>query len=242
MSAQHVGWFGHGNLGDDEMLRILEEQLPDTPTFGGGTLITPAFKPQSEFHERITDPDETVGISLGVSSDWNGEGADLLRRLKAIYVRDLYSHVRLKAFNIDSVVSVDLWNVLIAPKRPRFRKVINVIDLSHKLDPYLTAIPGFIAERRKDHQFFQMSPDHVLVPGAHVFSDGKKLLEYLAEAEVAITTRLHATVAAWIAGVPDLRPVIYDPKCAHFLDRAASIDQTEAHDMMMRHLEEIRKL
>jgi hypothetical protein len=240
--SQHVGWFGHGNLGDDEMLRILEEHLPDTETFGGGTLITPGFKKDSEFYSKITDPDNTVGISLGVSSDWNGEGAELLIRLKAIYARDLYSHVRLRAFNIDSIVSVDLWNVHVAPKRKRFRKVANLIDLSHKEDKYLSLLPHFIAERRNGFEFFQMSQTHNFMGGAQAFSDGKKLIEYLSEAEVAVTTRLHATVAAWIAGVPDIRPVIYDQKCAHFLDRAASIDQPEAHEMIMRHLEEIRNL
>lgn len=238
----HVGWFGHDNLGDDEMLRILEEHLPDTDTFGGGTLITPAFRPGSEFYDAILDPDATVGVSLGVSPDWNGEGADLLRRLRAIYVRDLYSHVRLKAFNVDSVVSVDLWNVHVAPKRERFRKVANLIELSHKENPYLSALPHFVAETRTGFEKFQMSPAHHLLNGAQVFSDGKKLIEYLSEAEIAVTTRLHATVAAWIAGVPDLRPVIYDQKCAYFLDRAAAIDRHEAHETMMRHLEEIRKL
>lgn len=238
MSVQHVGWFGHGNLGDDEMLRIVEEHLPETNTFGGGTLITPG----SEFYVKIIDPDDTVGISLGVSSNWNGEGEHVLRRLKAIYVRDLYSHVRLKAFNIDSVVSVDLWNVHVPPKRARHRRVANIIDLSHKEDSYLKMLPQFISDRRTGHEFFQMSAEHPSVAGAQVFDDGRKLIEYLSEAEVAVTTRLHATVAAWVAGVPDMRPVIYDPKCAHFLDRAASIDRIDAHDMMMRHLEEIRAL
>lgn len=235
---RHIGWFGHGNLGDDEMLRILEEHLPDTDTFGGGTLITPG----SEFFDKITDPDNTVGISLGVSSNWNGEGEPVLRRLKAIYVRDLYSHVRLKAFNIDSIVSVDLWNVLVAPKAKRFRRVANLIDLSHKKDAYLSLLPHFIADKRNGFEFFQMGHAHTFVGGAQVFDDGKKLIEHLSESEVAVTTRLHATVAAWIAGVPDVRPVIYDPKCAHFLDRAAAIDRHEAHETIMRHLEEIRKL
>lgn len=236
--TEHVGWFGHGNLGDDEMLRILEEHLPDTKTFGGGTLITPG----SEFYAKISDPDDTVGISLGVSPDWKGEGEPVLKRLKAIYVRDLYSHVRLKEFNIDSIVSVDLWNVLVAPKRKRFRKTANLIDLSHKKDAYLAQLPHFIMDKRNGFEFFQMGTAHVFVGGARVFDDGKKLLEYLSETEIAVTTRLHATVAAWIAGVPDVRPVIYDQKCAHFLDRAASIERGEAHDTIMRHLEDIRRL
>jgi len=240
--TQHIGWFGHGNLGDDEMLRILEEQLPDTETFGGGTLITPAFKPDSEFYSKITDPDNTVGVSLGVSNNWNGEGAELLRRFKAIYVRDLFSHVQLKRFNIDSVVSVDLWNYHVAPKRTRFRKVANLIDLSHKEDKYFNLLPHYIMDNRNGFEFFQMGQAHNFVGGSKVFSDGKKLIEYLSEAEVAITTRLHATVAAWIAGVPDLRPVFYDPKCGHFFDRVASIDRAEAHELIMRHLEEIRAL
>lgn len=239
---QHVGWFGHGNLGDDEMLRILEEQLPDTETFGGGTLITPAFKKDSEFYSKITDPDNTVGISLGVSNNWNGEGSELLIRFKAIYVRDLFSHMQLKRFNIDSIISVDLWNVHVAPKRPRFRKVANLIDLSHKDDRYLNLLPHFVADARNGFEFFQMGQSHNFMSGSKVFDDGKKLIEYLSETEIAVTTRLHATVAAWIAGVPDLRPVFYDPKCCHFFDRIAAIDRAEAHELIMRHLEEIRKL
>ncbi len=238
MSADHIGWFGRGNLGDDEMLRLIEEQLPDTPTFGGGTLITPG----SEFYAKIADPDDTVGISLGVSHDWRGEGEPVLKRLKAIYVRDLYSHVRLKAYNIDSIVSVDLWNVHVAPKRKRFRHMANLIDLSHKQDPYFSQLPHFIVDKRNGYEFFQMSSTHAFIGGAKVYSDAAQLIERLAETEVAITTRLHATVAAWIAGVPDIRPIIYDQKCAHFLDRAAAIDVPEAHEMMMRHLEDIRRL
>lgn len=220
------------------MRRIIEREIPDVNTFGGGTLITP----NNEFWEQIEKGQ--VAVSIGVSENWNGEHADALKQFSAIYVRDLYSYWRLMPYNLWPILSVDLWNVLVAPKRKRFRKVANVENLSHK-SVYLDKFSTMIRDRcrKEGYEFFSTSPDHIktFAPESKVFESGQELIDYLAEAEVAYVTRLHALVAAWIAGVPDIRPIIYDPKCQHFLDRMRLFTPEEAHAKIMADLEQIRQ-
>lgn len=239
----HVGWFGHDNLGDDEMLRLLEEHLPGVKTFGGGTLIAPT----SEFFDELEKmfPEETVGISLGVSENWNGERVDVLRRLKRIYVRDVFSYERLKEHGLDPIMSVDLWfahePVGYRGGRVRSLNAMDVIDLTHK-SHYLTELTKRYVEAFPSYERFNMSPSHPLGGETYIPKTGAELITYLSNVETAVVTRLHALVAATIAGVPDIRPIFYDAKCRHFLERMGTIGVQGAHDLMLKHLEEIRNL
>jgi len=239
--AKHLGWFGHRNLGDDEMHRLLERHLGDTDTFGGGTLITPG----SEFYCQITK--DMIGISLGVAESWNGEGIQALGRLRKIYVRDFYSARRLAEFGLDAVVSADLWFLNEPPKpQERTKRVANLITLTASPRPELQDKVVATIKRCRDSgfEFFAMSPieDKELTPEATLFEEGGELLNYLAQAKQAIVTRLHAYVAAVIAGVPEITYIPYDKKLDDFTERMKDCDLKTTRELLLRHVDDIKKL
>ena len=225
-----INWGGHNNLGDDAMVRIIKKYIPESDTwdiFGGGTLI----QPYGEFGAAIRNPERTIGISLGVSSEWKGENAELFRRFHKLYVRDYYSHMKLKEYNVPSILSVDLLTELQTTKKNK-GLFANVCELTTEQFEYHNVISAMIAER--DMEYFAMSPDHDKGP---VFTDEQVLLDKIAGADV-VATRLHANVIAWVGGCR-ITPIVYDPKIIHFYQRVAGMTPAEARKIIVGHLKEI---
>lgn len=244
-----IGWYGNGNLGDDEMANILRRRFPDVSDkwtlISGGTLISPL----SDFMPMVTDPEHTIGVSMGVSSNWSGQWLDILSKIRHIYCRDYFSYFRLKDAGLTNItLSFDLWCVL-APK-PSIVDVPkrvppawgNFIDLSRGgHDEYLISLSDHLRRSSHGYKRFAMSTEEDLraCPEARLFTDGAELVQTLRAAPRVITTRLHAAVAAWIAGVPNIHPIFYDPKVCHFFERVAGYKPYDARLMVEKHLDEI---
>lgn len=250
-----INWSGHKNLGDDAMTKILLDTIPrsvnmkedpwdaDWYILGGGTLIAP----QSLFPGRLPNPEKTIGISLGVSCNWAGEHLDILKRMHRIYTRDLFSHGQLLKWGVDNILSVDLlcylkpeeevltdgiWaNLMYAPGTivPEYKEQLSKI----KLDL-----------RDKEVNYFAMSPDEDLetIPDAYVYTDAQLLINDLQGADIVYATRLHANVAAWVAGCKNIVKIGYDPKINHFYERVASLTPERARNIIHNHLNDICEL
>lgn len=226
-------------MGDDTMARLLFEKLQpvcdlqnlgermqipkDLYVIGGGTLIAPG----SLFLNRLQSPTKSVGFSLGVAYSWNGEYASVLRDMKAIYVRDEFSHRRLAEFGVKSVLSVDLLNAIPAHEcepRDRTRVFWNSVKVhSNERPPDAEELPVSVEDN-----------------GAPPMLYGKDVVDLLTGARRVYVTRLHAAVAAWMAGVPEILVYPqYDPKVGHFFERVRSLTPIEAHHIVNDHLNEL---
>lgn len=256
MSVGLINWSGHKNLGDDAMTDVLLRTIPgavnmkeepweaDWYVLGGGTLIAP----QSLFPGRLPNPEKTIGISLGVSCNWQGENADILRRMKRIYTRDYFSHQRLLNHRIPNILSVDLlcylesepppvtdgiWaNLMFAPES---------VNMGHRDELFRTLHQ---LELDQSVNYFAMSPDEDLntKPNAYVYTDAQVLINDLQGAKKVYATRLHANVCAWVAGVKDIVSLSYDPKIDHFFERVKGLTPHGARKIIREHLDEICEL
>lgn len=250
-----INWSGHKNLGDDAMTKILLDVIPgavnmkedpweaDWYILGGGTLISPG----SLFPGRLPNPEKTIGISLGVSCNWKGENIDILKRMYRIYTRDRFSHDKLLEYNIANTLSVDLLCYL----KPEPSEPTGGIWAN------LMYAPGTIVPEYKEHlskvkldlrgqevNYFAMSPDEDLdtVPEAYVYKNAQLLINDLHGADTVYATRLHANVAAWVAGCKDIRKIGYDPKIDHFYERVSDLTPERARNIIHNHLNEICSL
>ena len=243
---KHIGWFGYGNLGDDEMERILKERFSEISdewyTLGGGTLIAPT----SQYYQAMEFPERTFGISLGVSSKWAGEWVEVLRSMKKIYTRDLFSHYKLLEYNVENILSVDLWCYRKPTARGNRRLMANIIKAPQSTHEYMNKISADTYEYCKalGCDFFSMSnaEDTDMMTESKLFTDGQYLINQLSGAKTVWSMRLHATVAAWVAGVKDIRALHYDPKIQHFFERVVTLNPAEAKNIINIHLDEIEVL
>lgn len=249
-----INWSGHKNLGDDAMAQVLLDFFPkavnmgEHPTeadwyiLGGGTLIAPL----SQFMAMSPNPEKTIGISLGVSSNWNGEGVEYLKRFHRIYARDFFSREKLKQHGVDAVLSVDLLCALYK-KTELVRKgtMANIMRAPESIVPthqqdVVSALDTLLCDKNYK-EWFAMSPDEDLatVTFAYVYTDAVQLLQKMLCTQVVYATRLHANVLAWVAGVPEIHPVAYDPKVDHFYQRVKHLTPQKAYGIIIGHLSDI---
>lgn len=254
MRVELINWSGHHNLGDDAMTQILLNEIPgavnmgEHPTenadwyvLGGGTLIAPL----SLFPGRVPKPERCIGISLGVSSNWDGEFADILRRFKAIYVRDKFSYDKLQAHGIDCHLSVDLVCFLYK-NRPHVKREVWANLMEPEFDTGHD-VKGQISKARfelldyEDVEYFAMcsKEDINTYSDAVLYIDAEKLIDALSRAKIVYTTRLHANICAWVAECPDIRPITYDPKITHFFDRVHEMTPRRAKSIISKHLKQV---
>ena len=250
-----INWSGHKNLGDDAMAQILlytidgAVNMGEKPTqadgyiLGGGTLISP----HTLFLNVLPNPEKTVAISLGVDDNWDGEGLDILKRLKKIYTRDYYSHVTLNKHGVDNTLSVDLLCYM-SPTEIKAKSKLWVNIMYSKASPNkeLKKITENAKKNLKGQKvnYFAMSPveDLETVPEAKVYTDAQKLLNDLTSADTIVATRLHANILAWLSGCKRIYAIEYDPKIIHFFKRVQDLDQSQTRKIINEHLEEINEI
>jgi len=254
-------WSGHGNLGDDAMASILEEELEaenlqerfevekDWYILGGGTLISPG----SIFMDKPRHWERTIGFGLGAGDSWEGEWADNLKRMKRLYVRDQYTHDKLAQYGIESIPSYDPVCLLKAPKRtPKPRIMLNFVyptEQRNEVD-YMAQIEEYFDQYKDDPRekiYFAMSgvedvqvmKDMGVEPV--VYTDAKVLLADMAEAQQIVTTRLHANILAWMSGVPT-KTVMYDNKIQHFQDTVRGTSWNSIRQTLQSQIADIKKI
>lgn len=260
MSIQLINWSGHLNLGDDAMAEILlyyfgelnkfdVENVGEKPTesdwyiLGGGTLISPG----SVFYNLVEYPEKTIGISLGVSCNWNGEGVDKLKKMRKIFTRDYFSHEMLNKFGVQNDLSVDLLCYLLPESKEQKKEIwANLMESSCTTHQDLH---GAVVRAReelegKDVTYFAMSPDEDVStqPNATVFTSANMLLNDLARAKTIYATRLHANVLAWLSGCKDIRTIEYDYKIKHFFDRVKDLTPEKCQKIIKKDLRKIKEI
>lgn len=256
MSIQLINWSGHKNLGDDAMAQVLLSyfhgsiNVGEYPTeadwyiLGGGTLISPG----SVFYGLVEHPERTIGISLGVSCNWDGEGIETLKRMKKIYTRDFFSHEKLKEFGVENILSVDLLCFLKPLKGCRNKEGVwaNLMysecgsnkSLNQDLDKARSDLDG------KEVNYFALSPDEDIAttPQSEVYTNAQELLDRLSGVRTIYATRLHAHVLAWVSGCKDIRSIPYDLKIEHFFERVKNLKPYTARKIINNHLQQIKKI
>jgi len=70
-----------------------------------------------------------------------------------------------------------------------------------------------------------------------VYTDVHELIAELSRCTEVITTRLHATVAAWVAGVPTIKAIHYDHKIQDFQENCIFYNYPEAHALIKSQLD-----
>lgn len=252
MQIQLINWSGHKNLGDDAMADILYQYFgesinvgehpseADWYILGGGTLISPG----SVFYSLIQYPERTIGISLGVSCNWNGEGSDVLKRMRKIYTRDFFSHEMLNKFGIKNDLSVDLicyLNPIIKSEKTEIWA--NLMESSCTTLPDLH---GKVVQSREELEgkhvnYFAMSPDEDVTtqPNSVVYTNAQVLLDFLVSAKTIYATRLHANILAWLSGCKDIRTIEYDYKIKHFFERVKNLTPKKAKKLIEKDLLDI---
>jgi polysaccharide pyruvyl transferase WcaK-like protein len=176
---------------------------------------------------RIPKPEKTIGVSLGVSKDWNGAGKELLKRFPLLLVRDFASFDYLQRFGIKPEISVDLLCALTA--KPRRGPGLGVENHNPKLKrQWKNEVSPGIREIR-------LSSEDA---GGKLYTDEDELLELFAQTEEAHLTRLHALVLGWIAGIPHMEAnLAYDEKIEGFQYRVARMSPEYARVLINRDLD-----
>jgi len=225
-----IGYFGHGNAGDEAMKDILLQEFPnsvannrdkiekcDAYIIAGGDLIQ-GF---SGLHlpkiwDSITD-EPCYAISLGVKSGWEKYEAKVtgwLKKFRKVYTREQESYNILNKFiKVDGVMP-DLVLLADAPKDSQNYPIIfNYTDR-----PWVNP----------DGQFedIKKNIDSLEVGLAEDFDSkyAKKIVDYKTFLSMAksskgvIGARLHAVVMGVIAGVP-VAGIAYEKKVKKFCDR-----------------------
>lgn len=238
-----INWSGHWNLGDDAMARVLTDYFPEAVNFGdkvvgkdldwyimgGGTLIAngSAFMAPGDINYH---PENTIGISLGVASGWDGRNADVLKRFRKIYVRDKFSKMRLADYGVESTLSVDLLCFMTSKKFKREGKAVNLVFPRND--------EGHVGEN------FALSRDEDIdtVWDARLFTNPQTLLDWLATKEFVFASRLHALVLAWVAGCEVEHTGNYDQKVFDFMERVDGMKPKQAKKIIDTHLKEIKDI
>lgn len=261
-----INWSGHGNLGDDAMASVLAEKLRDeldvinlgenvygytdldAYIVGGGTLISNG----SIYFDLIgqVGAEKCYGLSLGVSNEWNGTGKDYLNRMRTIFVRDLFSREVLAFYEVNSRLSVDLSCAYEIPERTNLDWI--AVNFLKPRIPQRTFLPQAVDKRMetinnlsgKEPVFWvAMSPVEdmkTMGENAVLYDRYDDLLKLFAKCKTVHATRLHAVIAAWYAGVRDIRPIFYDMKIIHFLEHVANMTREEAHQKILRDIDFIK--
>lgn len=260
MTIGLLNWSGHQNIGDDAMTFALEMALKkrghtvinqgecaipeqvDAYIWGGGTLISavgvwpilPKDKP-------------VIGFGIGVCEKPPSDLPALkeeLSSVKMIFARDIYSYLELAKNNIpctlsfDPVFLIDYYktvpreyvgvNILQSPKTD-YKIVQGFLDRYSKQE-----LKGFAIGHPEDEAGLEaFDIDY------EFYSDPYKLLDFLAGAKATITTRLHAAVFSYLARVPEINPVIYDPKITRFMEYvvANKIPVPHMRNVLNQHLD-----
>lgn len=233
-----LNWSGHHNIGDDVMASCIQKALEargykvvnqgeephpegiDAYFWGGGTLIS-----QGGIFPPLPVGIPVIGFGIGVCelplSHFNPEQ---FRDIRHIFARDYYSYIWLVQHNIPATLSFDPVFLLDFPKLdlPRDFVAVNIIA-SQKTDYKLIKelLQRYDGEDKIGFAV-GLPEDPIGCSDFHLvydfYSDPLKLHKFLSTAKVAITTRLHAAVFAYMSGVPVIEPVVYDPKVLRFLE------------------------
>jgi polysaccharide pyruvyl transferase WcaK-like protein len=235
MNIGLLNWSGHHNIGDDVMSDVIQKALEkrgytvvnqgenpsetniDAYFWGGGTLITH----DGVFPKLPNRP--VIGFGLGV---YEGTEAcykeEEWRNVKHVFARDIYSYLWFVKHNIPATLSFDPVFLLDLPKLDYERKDVAVnIIASHKVD--YAEVKEKLSKYKKEEKigFAVGLPEDIagcddFKLERNFYSNPNTLHEFLSKVRVAITTRLHATIFAYLADVPVIDPIIYDPKITRF--------------------------
>lgn len=233
-----LNWSGHKNIGDDAMAQVLATELVkrghvvinqgehpkpdevDAYFWGGGTLIS-----ATGVWPEIPPRKPLIGFGIGVAEHPNSNIPAVRYNFdsaKMIFARDIYSYLELTKYRVPAMLSFDPVFLLDYddPEEPRDFVAVNIIG-SRKTDYDLVKetlekykgerIRGFAVGSPEDEQGmkdFGIEFDF--------FDDPYELYKFLKHAKVAICTRLHANVFAYMANVPEIVPITYDQKVKRF--------------------------
>lgn len=243
----HVGllnWSGHNNLGDDAMTEIIQEEIlkrghqvtnqgespepeeVDCYIWGGGTLISGhGIYPLLPIHKPIVG----FGIGLGESPVADLKDPNLLfilKKLKGLFLRDKYSYIHLAYIGLKIPITLSYDPIfLIKPEYAEVRRsyvgvnLINSPKVPLRSEELLLDVVKdedlryFAICDKEDVEVCKMRElDHVYI------DNSEEVIQFLSQAQAAVTTRLHAAVFAYLAGVPLIMPIVYDKKITRFMD------------------------
>ncbi len=249
-----IAWNNHGNLGDEAMYKQLVEFLVskghvivekdyDWTILGGGTMLMY----QGEFLEKIDNPARTVGWSIGAAESWTNQNLDTLLAMPAIFCRDDFTYEQLKNFGAQAILSFDALCATPSPApTPRSGLAVNLLKptVSNRLE-YQASAPR-LAERflKEPCKWFSLGnpEDQEYNDDTMVFTDFQDLVNWLSSFKEAAVSRLHANVAAYVAKVPYVTPLIYDSKNINFWHRVAGVKPEEAREKVLDHFENLNKI
>lgn len=258
MTIGLLNWSGHNNIGDDVMTYVLKRELEkrghrvinqgeapnpygiDAYFWGGGTLIS-----QHGIFPNLPDT-PVIGFGVGVcetpSSIYNKEQ---FKNVKHVFARDIYSYTWLCNHNIPATLSFDPVFLLDLPKNNFDREYVAInIIASHKTDyKYVKDVIKRYETEDKYGFAVGLPEDPLGCEDFHLpcefYTDPLLLHSFLSKAKVAITTRLHATVFAYLAGVPTIEPIAYDPKVTRFMEYvvANKLDPNYMRERLNEHID-----
>lgn len=263
-----LNWSGNGNLGDDAMAEILGEKIyargyhvinmgehtdesaADAFIWGGGTLINGSHGIWPELPKKKP----IIGFGLGLCERpgryyWKNmktfiEGALNGPNIVALYVRDVATYDELKGIDVKSTLSYDpvLWHEPI----PRPQTDDNIVacnflyceELSHaafereraKLNG--AVFKGFAMDQEDIRPMVDFGIECQRMRTAH------DVMKLLSTAGMALVTRLHAYIFAYICRVPSIKHFAYDPKVDRFIERMRDHTHAEAIEALDAHLDE----
>lgn len=264
MTIGLLNWEFHNNIGDDVMGMVIGKALedrghtvihqgekPDTQGidaffWGGGTLIS-----QSGVFPALPLGLPIIGFGLGVcETPPSAFMKQQFENVKHVFARDIYSYTWFIQHNIPATLSFDPVFLLELPNREYTREyVVANIIASSKTDY------GKVKGLLKDHEGEDIYGFSVGLPedprgcedfklSCQHFTDPKLLHEFLLKAKSAITTRLHATIFAYLAGVPNIQPVVYDPKVQRFIEYVVDnkVDTSYMRERLNEHIDYALKM
>jgi polysaccharide pyruvyl transferase WcaK-like protein len=189
----------------------------DAYFWGGGTLIS-----QNGVFPNLPDK-PVIGFGIGVCEAPESTFIkEQFKNIKHIFARDIYSYLWLCKHDIPCTLSFDPIFLLNVPKSEKKREyvVVNIIA-SPKTD---YAYVKELLKKYKDEDirgFAVGLPEDPMgcvdfnIPCTY-YTNPYELVEFLQGANAVISTRLHATILSYMAGVTEINPVIYDPKLTRF--------------------------
>jgi polysaccharide pyruvyl transferase WcaK-like protein len=254
-----INWSGHNNIGDDVMASCIQKALEDRGYkvinqgekpdaegidaffWGGGTLVS-----QCGLFPPPPAGVPIIGFGIGVCEAPPSKFEEFqFRDIQHVFARDIYSYIWMCQHKVPCTLSFDPVFLLDLPELnlPREYTAVNVIA-SYKTNY------SEIKDRLKDHFGDDFLGFSVGLPedpiGASDFkleykhyTDPFELHEFLSKAKVAITTRLHAAVFAYLAKVPEIDLIVYDPKVIRFKEYVMDnkLDPKFMNERLNRHIE-----
>jgi hypothetical protein len=174
--------------------------------------------------------------------------------MRRIYVRNVYSQAILAKHEVGSYLSTDLICAIIPPvaysgdiDKGIFANIMYSSASEHRaLKETVENVLKHLGHIDDVH-YFALSPIEDAATMKNVeglrtlYTSMDALMRDLATAKTVYATRLHAVVAAWMAGVRDIRPIFYDQKICHFLEYAATMTPREAHRIVVDDLAWIKE-